>query len=88
MAKLEPGTTKRRWEPEKGIGKHNERIHKESKFTDTHKNLPFKFSKPSKPKRQNVVMCSNCGYETSVPVNTVGMICIECSKYVNVEGVE
>ena len=87
MAVLDPGATKRRWEPEKGIGKHNERIHRESRATDVNKNLPFKFSKPSRHKKHNAVKCGECGYETSVPENTVGMICIKCNKYVNVEEV-
>ena len=87
MAVLEPGLTKRRWEPEKGIRKHNERIHRESKLVDAHSNLPFTFSKPKKPKRHNVVECKKCGHLASVPINTIGMICNECKKYVTVEGV-
>ncbi len=84
MAVLEPGATKRRYEPEKGIRKHNERIHRESKTVGDHSNLPFTFSKPSKPKRHNTVECKECGYTVSVPINTVGMICVGCKKYVSV----
>ena len=29
IGELSPGVTKRRWEPEGGINKHNERIHRE-----------------------------------------------------------
>ena len=87
MAVLDPGVTKRRWEPEKGTRKLNERIHRESKSVDDHSNLPFTFSKPSKPKRHNAVECKDCGHMASVPVNTVGMICTECKKYVSVEEV-
>ena len=84
MAVLNPGVTKRRWEPEKGVRKLNERIHRESRAVDAYSNLPFTFSKPKKPKRQNVVECKECGHMTSVPVNTIGMICAECKKYVSV----
>jgi len=87
MAILDPGVTKRRWEPEEGTRKLNERIHRESKSVDDHSNLPFTFSKPKKPKRHNVVECKECGHLASVPINTVGMICAECKQYVTVEGV-
>jgi len=87
MPELSPGSTGRRWEPEGGVKKHNERIRRESKFIDEHKNLPFTFSKPQRPKKTRLVECSNCGYRTYAPKNTVGMICRECKKYAAVKGV-
>lgn len=85
IGELDPGSTKPRYEPEGGWHKHKERIHRESKVADDHKNLPFKFSKPRKHRRHTAVRCKNCGYVTSAPVNTVGIICPECKKYSSVE---
>lgn len=87
MSKLNPGSTERRWDPPGGVKKHNEKIHRESKFVDDNKNLPFEFSKPYKHKKSKTVKCLNCGYITSVPINTVGMVCHECKKYSSVEEV-
>lgn len=87
VGELSPGITKRRWEPEGGIGKHNGRIHSESRFVDHHKNLPFTFSKPGHSKKTKTIRCSSCGYKTFVSVNTVGMICNSCGKYAAVEEV-
>jgi formylmethanofuran dehydrogenase subunit E len=81
---LSPGSTKRRWEPESGIKKHNERIHRESRHADEFKNLPFKFSKPKKSGMQQYVSCDKCGHTISASVNTVGIICSECKAYVSV----
>jgi ribosomal protein S27E len=79
---LPAGATPRRYEPECGIKKHNERIHRESKYADAHKNLPFTFRKAYKPKGQNAyVHCDNCGHITSATTVTVGMICKECGKF-------
>ena len=81
---LPPGTG-RRYEPEVGVGKHNRRIHKESRYTDTHKNLPFTFRKPPKPKGKSVyIQCNNCGHITSGTTATVGVICNECKKFSSV----
>ena len=88
MPELNPGSTGRRWIPEGGVRKHNERIHRESKFADDYKNLPFEFSKPKKSKRSITVKCKSCGYITSVSKNTIGMICPECKKYSAVEVVD
>jgi len=79
-----PGA-ERRWEPEGGVGQHNERIHRESKFTDDHKNLPFEFSKPARSGKYVGAFCKNCGRVVSVSKNTVGMICPSCNSYVSVE---
>ena len=83
MGRLTPGSTKRRWEPDEGVSKLNERIHRESKYIDEHKNLPFKFSKPIRSKRTCYVECVECGSIYCVPINTVGVVCKECNKYVN-----
>lgn len=87
MPELDPGMTKRRWTPEGGVQRHNERIHHDSRLVDHHKNLPFTFSKPTRAKKSKLVECTNCGYTTSVSKNTVGMICHRCKKYVTVKGV-
>lgn len=89
IGELRPGATSRRWEPEEGIGKLNNRIHKESKFADDNKNLPFTFSKPSKLKsRPLVVQCDNCGNITTGTLHTVGIICIKCGKFSKVSEVK
>jgi predicted Zn-ribbon and HTH transcriptional regulator len=86
---LSPGTVSRRWTPSGGLGKHNEKIHRESRHTDRHKNLPFSFSKPNKPKGQSVyVKCNNCGYIISATTVTVGIICPSCKKFSTVIKVE
>lgn len=84
---LSPGTTGRRYIPEGGIRKHNERIHRESKLADKYGNLPFTFSKPSKPPKTKYVECEVCGHITRAQKNTVGMICSNCKKYVSVKEV-
>lgn len=77
---LTPGTP-RRYEPEQGIRKHNERIHAESSFADKSKNLPFSFSKPAKNKIIRIKFCSNCGAPAEVNKNAFGIICATCKKY-------
>lgn len=82
IGELRPGAMPRRFEPECGVGKLNERIHRESKFADTHKNLPFSFRKPIKPKgRSSIIKCDNCGKLSYGNTNTVGIICSECKKF-------
>ncbi len=80
MGELSPGVTPRRYIPEGGIQKHNEKIHRESKFADDHKNLPFTFSKPTKPKRHEWFSCVECGRELSAPKNTFMYACPICKK--------
>ena len=80
VGELSPGSTPRRWEPEIGINKHREKIHRESKYADNHKNLPFSFSKPKKVGRRTLFACSECGHVIYTGVNAVGMICPECKK--------
>jgi len=79
---LSPGTTPRRFEPSGGIEKHKRKIHKDSKFADTHKNLPFSFRKPPKLTGRSVyIKCSNCGFISCGTVNTVAIICKQCNKF-------
>jgi len=85
MAELSPGSTKPRYEPEDGWRKHRERIHRESKYADDHKNLPFTFSKPKKNKRYVLVMCENCCHVVFAPKDCVGMVCSKCNTYSSVE---
>ena len=82
---LSPGSTSRRYLPEKGLRKHREKIHSDSKRAD---NLQFSFSKPKKAKTIILVKCGKCGAVASVGKNTVGMICRECHSYAPVVGVE
>lgn len=84
---LTPGVTPRRYEPAGGVRQHNERIHRESKWVDANKNLPFSFSKPKKPTRGAIVRCLNCGRLTTASINTVGIICVGCNTYSAVEEV-
>lgn len=86
-SRLSPGSG-RRYDPASGVRKHNEKIHRESKFADNYKNLPFTFSKPKKPKAQIIVRCCNCGHITSVNKNTVGVICSECKIYSSVKEIK
>jgi hypothetical protein len=84
---LSPGQG-RRYEPAAGVGKHNSRIHRESKVADS-KNLPFSFRKPPKPKgRPTYIKCDNCGCMLSGTTATVGIICPECKKFSSVTKVE
>lgn len=77
---LPPGSP-RRYEPPGGIGKHNARIHRESKIADS-KNLEFNFRKPPKAVgRSAYVKCDNCGYILSATTATCGVICPECKKF-------
>jgi len=80
-SELSPGTVGRRVTPPGGVKQHNERIHRESKFVDDNKNLPFTFSKPKKPKRSKIVKCNNCGHIIAGSVDTVGVICKNCHKF-------
>jgi hypothetical protein len=86
---LSPGTTGRRWTPPGGLKSHKEKIHRESIIADDHKDLPFSFNKPNKPKgRSTYVKCDNCDYITSGTTVTVGMVCPECHSFSTVTEVE
>jgi len=87
VGELSPGTVSRRVTPEGGIRRHNERIHRESKIADDHKNLPFTFSKPKKPKKSKLVKCDSCGHIMVGTINTVGAICENCHKFSSVSEV-
>jgi hypothetical protein len=88
IGELSPGVTPRRYTPPGGIRKHNEKIHRESKYADTYKNLPFTFSKPKRVGRTKLVECCNCGNMARVGINAVGMICEGCKTYSSVKEVE
>ena len=80
---LSPGTP-RRWEPEGGIKKHNEKIHKNSKIADS-KNLPFSFRKPKKDLGRSCSMeCPHCGKDLSLSSKTVMVICGGCGKLIKI----
>lgn len=84
-----PAGSGRRYEPTLGTRKHNERIHQESKYTDDHKNLPFTFSKPQKPKGPSTyIKCDNCGNISVATTVTVGIICKKCNKFSSVTEVD
>lgn len=87
IGELSPGATPRRWEPECGINKLRSKIHRESKFADQHKDLPFMFSKPKRSGRKEYMECVNCGHVVHLSVNTVGIICNECKTYNDVKEV-
>ena len=80
-----PAGADRRYEPEIGIRKHNERIHKESKLAEA-KNLPFNFRKPPKPLGRSVgIECPYCERYIGSNTNTVAIICSGCGKFFKVE---
>jgi hypothetical protein len=81
MSEREPSNMK-----DIGPRKYRERIHKESKYADTHKNLPFSFSKPLKEKARNVLVeCSHCERMLSVNEDTIVVVCGGCSKITRVK---
>jgi uncharacterized OB-fold protein len=78
----------RRWLPEGGEKKLKEKIHRESKFADDHKNLPFSFSKPKKSGKMICFQCVECGRVVMAGINAVMCICPDCKKVTKVEKVE
>ena len=88
IGELTPGSTGRRYDIPGGFKKHNEYIHKESKFAEDNKNLPFSFRKPLKSRgRGTYIQCDNCGCITHATTITVGIICPECKKFSTVKEV-
>ena len=86
LGELRPGATPRRWEPEGGVKKLNDKIHRESKYADNYKNLPFSFRKPFKPLgKSSLIRCNNCGNLSYGTSSTVGMICSKCKQFSSVE---
>ena len=85
---LIPGAVPRRWEPEQGIGKLNNRIHKENSTSG--RNLPYSFGKALKPLsgQAMVVKCNNCGHISRVNTATVGVICSKCKKFSGVTKIQ
>ena len=87
IGELSPGSTPRRWEPEGGVNRLNERIHKESKHIDEYGNLEFSFSKPKRVGKRCWKRCVKCGKTSYVSINAVGIICPNCHSYVSIEEV-
>ena len=85
MGELSPGSTGRRWEPEGGFERHREKIHKDSKFADDHKNLPFQFYKTKRGSRRAWLACVECGRELFESVHTIMCVCPNCKKVTKVE---
>ncbi len=80
MGELSPGVTGRRWIPEGGERKHNEKIHRESKFADDHKNLLFELSGPPRRGKHILYECVECGHRLSARKNIVMVVCSGCKK--------
>jgi len=78
----------RRWLPEGGEDKLRNKIHKESKFADDHKKLPFTFSKPKKSGKSVYFQCVECGRVITAGPNTIMCVCPDCKKVTKVERVE
>jgi len=85
---LKPGSMPRRWLPEGGERAYREKIHRESKFADDYKNLPFSFSKPQHPKKNCLFKCLECGHIFLASKNTIMVICSECKKAARVEQID
>jgi hypothetical protein len=85
---LSPGSTPRRWVPDGGEQKLRDKIHKESKFVDNNKNLPFSFSKPKRLGKQVLFKCLECGHTFLASRNTTMCICSICKKAAKVERVD
>jgi len=78
MAEIAPGSADRRYDPEIGLRKHRERIHRDSKRSDE-KNLPFTFSKPKRGNPSNTLYeCEECGSQFFGGKNTFMIICTTC----------
>jgi len=85
---LSPGEVGRRYEPEEGVAKLNNRIHRESAYADSHKNLPFKFNKAYRSSGRNTyVRCDNCGNISVGTTITVGIVCKNCKQFSTVSEV-
>jgi predicted RNA-binding Zn-ribbon protein involved in translation (DUF1610 family) len=64
-----------------GTKAYKERIHRDSKYLDNNKDLPFKFSKLKKSKANNVYfVCPECGKDIFITEDTVMVICDNCKK--------
>jgi hypothetical protein len=85
---LSPGSIPRRWVPDGGEQKLRNKIHKESKFADSYKNLPFSFSKPRCLGKQVLFKCLECGHAFFASKNTVMCVCSICKKVAKVERVD
>lgn len=82
---LPAGVTPRRYDPVEGVNNLNKRIHRESKWVDDNKKLPFSFSKPTKSAKGCYKKCISCGDIKHVNINTVGIECKKCHQYSSLE---
>lgn len=65
---------------------HKEKIHKESKFADNNKNLPFEFSKPKKSKpNRDVYQCDKCDRVIPMDASRTCVIVCVCKNFMIVE---
>jgi len=80
MGELSPGATGRRWIPEGGEKRLRDKIHRESKFADDNKNLPFELSRPPRRGKYVLYECAVCGYTLFARKNTVMVACTTCKK--------
>jgi len=84
MSEREPANRK-----EMGDRKYRERIHRDSKYADSNKNLPYSFSKPKKDKPCRVPFtCVHCGRESAHTEETIAVICGGCNHLTVVRTVE
>lgn len=65
---------------------HREKIHKESKFADDNKNLPFTFSKPKKPKpNRDAYQCSECSRIIPMDAPRTHAIACRCGNFMVID---
>lgn len=65
---------------------HREKIHRESKFVDNNKNLPFTFSKPKKPKPdRDVYQCNRCDRVIPMDASRTHVIICRCKNFMVIE---
>ena len=85
MSELSPGSVSRRWLPKGGERAYRDKVHREGKFADEHKNLPFELSKPSRRVGHGWFACAECGRVLLASKNTVMCVCLDCKKLTKVE---
>lgn len=65
---------------------HKEKIHRESKFADDHKNLPFTFSKPKKSKpNRDVYQCGKCDRIIRMDASRTHAIACRCGNFMVID---
>ncbi len=67
---------------------HKEKIHRDSKFADNNKDLPFTFSKSKKSKpNRDVYQCSKCERVIPMDASRTHAIVCRCNNFIVVEEV-